>query len=138
MYSLEVIKSESFQNPPTRKDNFNRDSSLCQSRRGYVIHSGVHRSTAFVDSTDHAESWQALTYWKGQGQPAINGFIEAIIHNNSDLEGAEKTAISRRHPEWSFTATKYRGNVFTAIRRIAGFETRISATSWQNLNEKLS
>ncbi len=136
MYCLEVIHSLN-NNPPRIKDNFNRDSSFCQSKRGYVIHSGVHRSTAFVDNEEHPESWQALTYWKGQGQGAVNGFIEAII-NDCSLDTAEKTAISRKFPTWKFTATKYRGNVFTASFFHNGFETRISATSWQELNEKLS
>ncbi len=136
MYCLEVINSESFQNPPHLKTNFNRDSSFCASRRGYVIHSGIHRSTAFISAEEHNESWNALTYWKGQGQAAINGFIEAII-NDSSLDEAEKTAISRKHPQFKFTATKYRGNVFTATLYHNGFETRISAGSWQTLNQKI-
>ena len=136
MYSLETIHAIN-NRPRIIRGNFNRDSSLCQSRRGYVIHSGAHRSTAFIDSTDHSESWQALTYWKGQGQKAINGFIESII-SDSTLEGAELNAISRLHPEWEFTCTKYRGIVCTAVKRLAGFETRISAKNWKELNEKLS
>lgn len=114
-----------------RNDNFNRDSSFVRSRGSYVIHSGIHRSTAYLTS----EGIPAFDYWSKQGQAAVNGFIEATI-DGASLEDCELNALSRKWPNWKFSATKYRGNVFTAI--IPGkLETRVSATDWRLLNDKL-
>lgn len=116
--------------PRIIRDNFNRDSSACKSRQGYVIHSGVHRSTAFVSLPD---AIQSLEFWRDFG--GLNPWVEATIEG-LELEDCELNAISRIWPDWTFTATKYRGNVYTASRG-KGLVTRVSALSWQQLQAKL-
>jgi hypothetical protein len=119
--------------PPVKKDNFNRDSSFVKSRGSYVIHSGVHRSTAYLTG----DGITAFDYWKEQGQLAINGFIEATI-DGASLEDCELNALAKKWPDWTFQATKYKGNVFTAIRKDCHFQTRISGVSWRELSERLN
>lgn len=78
MYCLEVIKSESYQNPPRILDNYNRDCSLCRSSAGYVAHSAVTRSTHFASRTEHEETY-VLYYWvHGISQLAVNVAVEHI------------------------------------------------------------
>lgn len=133
MYSLETIK-ELNKAPRIIRDNFNRDSSACFSRSGAVIHSGVHRSTAFVSRADALAS---LRWAKSLGQTALNGWIEATI-DGADLEGCEQTAIARQFPAWTFAhyTSKTAQFVFSSRRR-GGFEERTSARDWQELATKL-
>lgn len=82
MYCLEVIKSPSFQNPPTVRDNFNRDCSCVKSRGGYVCHSAAQRSTFFVDATEHGETFHLIQCVKGN-QTALSAAVESIALGHS-------------------------------------------------------
>ena len=133
MYCLEVIKSKSFQNPPTIRDNFNRDCSFTKSRGTYIIHSGIHRSTASLCG----EGIPAFDYWSKQGKDAVNGFIEATIGDYS-LADCELNAIARKWPAWTFhhvnTCGTYVCSAYTGI----ALQTRVSAVDWRTLNDKIS
>ena len=98
MYCLEVIQKIN-NRPRERRDNFNRESSYCQSARGFVIHSGIHRSTAFIDKEEHPDCWFAFSYWRQQGQAAVNAFITAII-DDAELDTAEANAFHVTRPGW--------------------------------------
>lgn len=126
-------------NPPAIKDNFNRDSSACKSAKGYVIHSGIHRSTAFVNEVEHKETFEALEYWKAQGQAALNGFIEAIIDGGT-VALAEETACKRLLPDWTLSGVassgKGAGAIVTASRPSGKAIERISGKDWRELAER--
>jgi len=120
--------------PPVKRDNFNRDSSACFSKSGAVIHSGVHRSTAFV-SLPYALA--SLLWAKELGQAALNGWIESTIEGCS-LEDCELTAISRQFPEWNFSILHTKqGTVVTAVSATGQFQTRIGAGSIIELGRRL-
>jgi len=132
-----------------------RKNSALVKRNFAITHSAVYRSTEFYsrDATQtifpkngnpyqridkHSrEVFSVLTYWSKFGDEAIDGLVGAIFDNLS-IEDCEHTAIAKRHPEWTFSSVKYRGNLFTATLNDGKFQTRISALSWQQLNEKLS
>lgn len=118
--------------PAVRNDNFNRDSSFVRSRGSYVIHSGIHRSTAFLTG----DGIPAFDYWSKQGQAAINGFVEATI-DGASLKDCELNAIAKRHPDYLFSSVLYNGRIYTATKR-GELQPRVSETSWRLLNEKLS
>jgi hypothetical protein len=133
MYPLETIKKLNSK-PIVIRDNFNRDSSCCLSSSGAVIHSGVHRSTAFV-SLPYALA--SLLWARELGQSALNGWIEATI-DGAELSDCELTAISRQFPEWKITVIRERTNhSFTATRQDGKFQTRISALSLIDLGRRL-
>lgn len=138
MYSLETIKSLNAR-PAIRRDNFNRDSSFVESRSGFVIHSGIHRSTAFISKEDHADAWFAFQYWSKQGQAAVNAFIEVII-DGGDLETAEQNAFRKSRPRWGVILPKSQGTQgnrqITAKRTLRGFETRVGALTWRHLHAR--
>ena len=125
--------------PPKIKDNFNRDSSCVQSALGYVIHSGVHRSTAFISKADHPDSWFAFSYWRTQGQAAINGFIELII-DGAALETAEAEAFRRSRPDWHVSRVagtgKLGGCELVATRASGRLTQRASAYTWRHLHAR--
>lgn len=125
--------------PPKIRDNFNRDSSFVQSALGYVIHSGIHRSTAFVSLTDHADCWHAFGYWKQQGQAAINAFVEVII-DGGELETAEENAFRKSRPDWQVVLPNSNGSQgnrqITAVKVKRGFETRVGAFTFRHLHSK--
>ena len=133
MKALEFLN----QLPPVIRDNHNRDSSACKSRAGYVIHSGVHRSTAFV-SLPHAVA--SLESAKALGQAALNGWIEATI-DSAELSDCELTAVTRAFPDWTFSTLKNggacRNSHKQAVKHERGFQTIHSAGSWYDLAEKL-
>jgi hypothetical protein len=123
-----------------RRDNFNRDSSSVQSAAGFVIHSGVHRSTAFISKTDHADCWHAFTYWRQQGQAAINAFVEAII-DGSDLATAESNAFHATRQDWRVTVKKTKqafagGDELTAWRKSGRLRSSVSAYTWRHLHAR--
>lgn len=121
--------------PPVIRDNFNRDSSAIKSRGGYVIHSGVHRSTAFVSD---AEAVSSLEWAKELGQPALNGWIEATI-SEAPLEDCEQTVLQRAFPAWKFLRINSCGNVlFSAVKTEGKFETRISGRDWREIGQKIN
>lgn len=78
MYSLEVIKSPSFQSPPARTGEHNRDCSFHITRSGIILHSALHRSTLFV-SRDAPTFGITAGYLKRVGQKRVNAFIEAFF-----------------------------------------------------------
>lgn len=130
MKSLEYLN----QIPPVILDNFNRDSSACFSRSGCVIHSGIHRSTAFVSREDAVES---LRWAKGLGQRALNGWVEGTIEG-LELTACEHLALARQFPAWVFYYfTGKQGTFFTASQSAGKFETRVSAGSWRELAGKV-
>jgi hypothetical protein len=137
MNSLEAIISIN-NRPAIRRDNFNRDSSGVKSRGGFVIHSGIHRSTAFVDAVDHAECHAALTYWRAQGQAAENGFIESIV-GDTTLEDAEACAFARSRPGWHVRTVKPRQRFAGGLELVASRgklpEIQAAAT-WRQLHGK--
>jgi len=126
------------QTVPAIRDNFNRSSSCCRSRGGYVVHSGVHRSTAFV-SLPHAVA--SLEYWRAAGPEGLNGWIEATI-DGAALADCELNALARLLPEWTFVETRAcgtaSGSVYTASHKARGFETRVGGSSWRDLHARLS
>lgn len=136
MYPLETIKA--LNNRPLKiKDNFNRDSSFVQSKAGFVIHSGIHRSTAFVSKDEHPEGFQSACFWFALGKLAINGWIEAT-ENDIPLDGCERNAIAKLWPEWTFSRVNSCGNVVYSAKRHTGkLAETVSALSWQALHERL-
>lgn len=131
MKSLEFLNQSS----PVIRDNFNRDSSACKSRVGYVIHSGIHRSTAFVSRPDAVAS---LEYWRDAG--ALNPWVEGTIEG-LELDDCELNAIAKVNPGWKFSAVKgagkLKGCVYSALFKQGPFQTILSAGSWQDLNERI-
>lgn len=137
MFCLETIKS--INNSPRQiRDNFNRDSSFVESKAGFVIHSGIHRSTAFIDRETCRDSHFAFTYWKEQGQLAINGYIEAVI-DGASLEGCERNAFHATRKNWQVILPHGKGSQgngnLTAILPGA-FETRVGAATWRHLHDR--
>lgn len=82
MYCLEVLKSESFQNPPVIRDNHNRECSCVQSRGGFVCHSAAQRSTFFVDAVEHGETFHLIQCTRAN-QTALNAAVESIALGHS-------------------------------------------------------
>lgn len=139
MYCIETIKALNAK-PKIIRDNWNRDSSFVKSHKGFVIHSGVHRSTAFIGETDHADCHFAFTYWSRQGQAAINAFIEVIIDGGS-LETAEENAFRKALPAWQVIAPSAKGTQgnrhLTAV--LPGkLETRVGAYTFRHLHSKVN
>lgn len=123
------------QTPRIIRDNSNRDSSCCLSQSGAVIHSGVHRSTAFV-SLPYALA--SLLWAKLLGQDALNGWIESTV-NGETLATCELTALTRQFPDWRFyELTTKQGLLVTACQKSGELQTRISGGSWLELGRKLS
>lgn len=133
MYTLTVIKKLN-NSPAVIRDNFNRDSSACFSRAGAVIHSGVHRSTAFV-SLPYALA-SLLTAQK-LGQRALNAWIEATI-DGAELEDCELNALAAQFPDFDYSLIHGKqGTFWTACKVDGKFQTRISAGSFHGLAKKL-
>ena len=118
------------QNPPVIRGNFNRDSSAVKSRGGYVIHSGVHRSTAFV-ILPHAVA--SLERWKALGQVALNGWVEGTIAELS-LDDCECNALAKLHPAWKFSRVQTNG--FGYCRAQRGREI-VGGLDWRDLRNKI-
>jgi hypothetical protein len=135
-------------------------SYLFNPRRDAVIcHSATHRSTFRLSSTatttvfrkdgklyqraftNCRKAFSAFQYWSGQGHDAVDSFIEAI-EIDSSLHTAERLAISAINTNWKFSsvkgAGKLKGRVCTAVRHEGGFQTILSAGSWQDLNERIN
>lgn len=135
-------------------------SYLFNPRKDAVIcHSATHRSTFRLSSTatqtvfrkdgsiyqrafkNCRNAFAAFTYWSGQGQAAVDCFIEAI-EIDSSLHTAERLACAAVNPGWSLSSVKgtgkIKGRLFTATRHEGGFQTILSAGSWQALNERIA
>lgn len=126
MKSLEFLS----QVPPVKRDNFNRDSSACFSRSGAVIHSGVHRSTAFVSRPDAIAS---LTACKAIGQQALNGWVEGTVEG-LELGDCELNALARQFPAWSFS--RVTSDKFAYLRAKQG-KTIVGGRDIQDLASRL-
>jgi hypothetical protein len=138
MIGLAELKSLN-NRPPAIRDNFNRDSSCVESAKGFVIHSAVHRSTAFVDKARHADCFFALQYWKCE-QRALNGFVEAII-DDSTLETAEANAFARSRPDWTVRKTTPKqafggSGELIAERQSGKLTQRAAACTWRHLHAR--
>jgi len=134
MYSLEVIKSDSFQDQKVSKGNFDRDSSFHFSKAGCVIHSGEHRSTAFIPANTELHS--AFRYWIKQGQVAVNGFIVACVEGLGDVQCHENACRVSR-PDWEFKATKARfGGLEITATKGGNLQSRQSAYSWLEIHHQ--
>ena len=126
------------------RDNFNRECSFCQSRGGFVLHSGVHRSAVFVSGTEHPEAHAAFTYWSGQGQPAVDAFITALVGDPCDLHGAERAAFQATRPGWSLREVSSGGKLLTdrreliATRPSGRLVEELGAYRWVELHERTS
>jgi hypothetical protein len=132
MYSIDIIKSDTYQAGRIIRDNFNRDSSLCFSVRGCVLHSGIHRSTIFISASNPFHS--ALRYWHKQEQAAINGLVEAIVDGYGE-EQAEENACKKARPEWTFERRTRKGFQFIAAsRRDGALAIHHSADSWREIH----
>lgn len=125
--------------PPVRRDNFNRDSSFVQSKAGFVIHSGIHRSTAFVSKEDHADCWFAFSYWSKQGQAAVNAFIEAIIDGGT-LDTAEENAFRKSRPGWKVRKAvpkqRFAGGFELVATRGEPLPEIQAASTWRHLHAR--
>lgn len=135
MYCLEVITCPTYQKPRIIRDNFNRDSSFCESPNGTVIHSAVHRSTCFLYKED--SSYAVFQYWKEQGQASINAYIVAAVNECSE-NSRELAAISAKHPSLVFKRFSCCGKLLCTATDGKALETRVSGTDWRELNDKLS
>lgn len=111
----------------------NRDSSALLSRRGYVIHSAVHRSTAFVCGENHPEGFASLVYWIKAGQAASNAWIVATV-SDASLEDCNLAAIRAAFPDWKFHRVNSCG--VSLVTGTKGPE-RVSETTWEGLHAKL-
>lgn len=133
MYSIDVIKSDSYQNQKTSTGNFDRDSSFHFSRNGCVIHSGEHRSTAFIPI--ETPFYGEFRYWIKQDQNAINGFIVACVEGLGD-EQCHENACRVSRPDWTFISRRARfgGREITATRPNGKLIDRVSAYSWLQIH----
>ena len=95
MYCLEVLKSQSFQNPPIIRGNDNRDCSCVKSRGGFVCHSAAQRSTFFACANEHAETYHLIDCCKAN-QTALNAAVESIALGYS-VPSAWRAAILAYH-----------------------------------------
>lgn len=78
MYSLEILKSESFQNRKAPGGNFDRDCSFHVTRSGLILHSAVHRNTLFV-SRETPDFTPLHRYLSKASQRRANACIEAYF-----------------------------------------------------------
>lgn len=124
--------------PPVRKDNFNRECSFVASRGGFVIHSAVHRSTAYLHPDINRDAYFAAQYWLVAGPEARDAFVTQIV-GGAPLEAAEERAFIAARPDWKLQAPKAKGSQgnahFTATRG-RGLVTRVSAYTLRHLHAK--
>ena len=138
MYPLETIKSINSR-PPRIKDNFNRECSAITSRGGFVVHSGVHRSTAFIHPSICGDTFFAAQYWLKQEQSAIDAFITAIVGGTS-LASSERAAFVASRPGWQCREVKAAGaskSTCLQAEKPSGRLTRLEgASTWQELHNR--
>lgn len=138
MYPLATIHAIN-NRPRIIRDNFNRDSSACFARGGFVIHSGIHRSTLFLFSP---ESVQSCRYWKSRGQKALNAFVVSFVETGS-LETAERNAFLVCSKEWQLFPSPGKGNPSQradkarAWKQSGNLKLFLSSASLQDLAEKV-
>jgi predicted DCC family thiol-disulfide oxidoreductase YuxK len=134
MFCLEVIKSESFQSPPKIITPWERECSFCQSSVGFVIHSAAQRSTAFISKTDHAECWEAASFWLKASPAARDAFIEGIM---MDLTVADAAAAAFRaaRPGWRLQLQGEQGGAvtFRVIRQSGKLRETVASLSLPDL-----
>lgn len=124
--------------PPIRRDNFNRECSFVASRGGFVIHSGVHRSTAYLHPDINRDTYFAASYWLNAGPAARDAFIVQIV-GEASLADAEERAFVAARPEWTLQSPKARGSQgnahFTATRG-GRLQERVSAYTLRHLHAR--
>ena len=122
----------------TIRDNFNRECSFVVSRGGFVIHSGVHRSTAYIHPEINGDTYFAAQYWLVACPASRDAFITQIV-GGASLEAAEERAFRAARPDWSLKAPKARGSQgnahFTATRGGA-LQERVSAYTLRHLHAR--
>ena len=90
MYCLSVIQA--MNNRPIKiRDNFNREASMIKSRGGFVLHSGVFRSTAFVGPD--CCTYQDAQEWILRPGPAQWAWVDQIVGGASQ-EAANAAALA--------------------------------------------
>lgn len=138
MIALEVLIQLN-NHQATRRDNFNRDSSCVASRGGFVIHSGIHRSTAYVHPDEHPDSFFSLQYWNKQEQEALNAWIETIIDGGTVAQ-AEAEAFKRSRPAWEVRQVKPKQAFAGGGELIAStggkLPTIAAANTWRHLHAR--
>ncbi len=124
--------------PPVRRDNFNRECSFVASRGGFVIHSAVHRSTAYLHPDINRDAYFAAQYWLAAGPEARDAFITQIV-GGAPLEAAEERAFIAARPDWKLQAPKARGsqgNAHYTATRGGKLQERVSAYTLRHLHAK--
>ena len=124
--------------PRIIRDNFNRECSFVASRGGFVIHSGIHRSTAYLHPEINRDAYFAAQYWLVAGPKERDEFITQIV-GDASLADAEKRAFLAGREGWTLKAPKARGSQgnahFTATRGGA-LQERISAYTLRHLHAR--
>lgn len=124
--------------PPVRRDNFNRECSFVASRGGFVIHSGVHRSTAYLHPDICRDTYFTAQYWLVAGDKERDAFITQIV-GGAPLEAAEERAFLASREGWTLQAPKAKGSQgnahYTATRGEA-LQARVSAYTLRHLHAR--
>lgn len=135
---LVSLNNRAAQGALLKRDNFNRECSFVASRGGFVIHSGVHRSTAYIHPDICRDTYFAAQYWLVAGPEARDAFITQIV-GGASLEGAEERAFLAARPDWRLKAPKARGSQgnahFTATRG-GRLQERVSAYTLRHLHAR--
>ena len=123
-----------------RRDNFNRECSFAKSRGGFVVHSGVHRSTAYIHPDICADAFHAAGYWLYQEPAARDAFITQIV-GGVPLDAAEERAFRAARPEWSVkidggTGRNVGGRAITAFRPSGRLKQSTAAFTWRHLHHR--
>lgn len=137
MYPIDTIKAIN-NLPRIVRDNFNRECSFVASRGGFVIHSGVHRSTAYLHPDICKDAYFAAQYWLVAGDKERDAFITQIV-GGASLEGAEERAFRASRPEWTLQTPKARGsqgNAHFAATRGGALQERVSAYTLRHLHAR--
>lgn len=137
MIGLQELKALN-NRPPRKVYNFNRECSFVASRGGFVIHSAVHRSTAYLHPDINRDAYFAAQYWLVAGPVERDEFITQIV-GGAALENAEERAFRASRPDWQVKAPRAKGSQgnchLTAIK--AGpLETRVAAYTWRHLHAR--
>jgi hypothetical protein len=130
MYSLDVIESEKYQTAKKPVDHLTRNCSFCFSVRGVVLHSGAHRSTAFIGI--ETPLFHEFRYWVKQEQEAIDGFITACVGDYCD-EACHENACKKARPGWTFKRRKSRfsGIEISCTRPSGKLVEHFTASDWR-------
>lgn len=135
---LVSLNNRAAQGQLVKRDNFNRECSFVASRGGFVIHSGVHRSTAYIHPDICRDTYFAAQYWLVAGSAERDAFITQIV-GEASLADTEHRAFRAGRPDWTLKAPKARGSQgnahFTATRGGA-LQERVSAYTLRHLHAR--